>query len=1012
MKKRIIALSAALALSCTCIGEGTSFADYDYYSPYEYESDYELEAEKIFNKDGFEYLKNDDSIRILSYNGGNEKVVIPDHIDGLPVTDIQSYVFNNKDCPVKSLTIPGTIKNLPSYLCEMSDSLEEVIILPGVESLGAFSFSNCPLLKKVELPEGLLDLGDGQFSYSGIESISIPDSVKTIPYEFCSYCKELKEIKLSENITTINYSAFSDCTAIEHIDLPEGLEMIDGMAFAYCTSLKEITIPDSVKDIMYSAFLCCTSLEEVKLGSNLKFIDEGAFSRTKIKSIDIPASVINIGNGDKFPFSECKYLTDVNIDDDNNVYYDIDGVPFMADPFYGVDPDITERSDELLFIPIGKSGELSFPDYYDGYDKLFIGLNKNITSFSVSDSNKNYKSVDGCIYTKGGKEMVLFPTGRTGEFTIPEDVEVIRNAFQNVDLDKLTIPSGVKELNCCSISGKVGELIINSDELDIDGGRDVPEYWKYIRIVDSFYYSNEDYYNDDIDRNDLLVLHIGNEELELPGNCTLNASHIIGNNLKKLSFRSGSCVDIITLPKKTALTELSFSPDIDELYIKEGANVKELVLPKGKTVIKSRSFSNKKNLEKIYVKGSAVIDSLAFTDCDKLSSLVIDGTSSIGYNAFHSDTALEEVTFKQKAEIADHAFYGCSSLTNLNISDDSVLTDDAFCGCKSFMMLNGKEVVEGSSTEFAEEYDSFIRNNFYRGTDVGFLNRWILNNAKKVVSEVTDENMSDIEKAKALHDWVCNNTEYAKADNDDAENHADTSVFMDGIAVCEGYARTYNLLLNEAGLETCYVKTKDHAWNIVNIGGKNFHIDTTWDDVYGNYDWFMLSDEQILEPEGTHNEWRQFKPSPLHSFQTVELPKCDTVMGDINGDGAFTTHDIKLLGPYIAETPDYNVAADLDCNGKISAADISAGYKKLSITMGDVNEDGEASLADALCILQYTANSSKYGLSAKALRNADVYNNGDGVTPMDALAIQQLDAKIVNSLPCSYLIDGKTFSAE
>ena len=80
--------------------------------------------------------------------------------------------------------------------------------------------------------------------------------------------------------------------------------------------------------------------------------------------------------------------------------------------------------------------------------------------------------------------------------------------------------------------------------------------------------------------------------------------------------------------------------------------------------------------------------------------------------------------------------------------------------------------------------------------------------------------------------------------------------------------------------------------------------------------------------------------------------------------------------------------------------------------MGDVNEDGEASLADALSILQYTANSSKDGLSAKALRNADVYNNGDGVTPMDALAIQQLDAKIVTSLPCSYLIDGKTFSAE
>ncbi len=59
---------------------------------------------------------------------------------------------------------------------------------------------------------------------------------------------------------------------------------------------------------------------------------------------------------------------------------------------------------------------------------------------------------------------------------------------------------------------------------------------------------------------------------------------------------------------------------------------------------------------------------------------------------------------------------------------------------------------------------------------------------------------------------------------------------------------------------------------------------------------------------------------------------------------------------------------------------------------GDSNCDGETGLADALLILQNNANSGKYQLSNTGIFNADVYNTGDGVTPMDALEIQKRDA--------------------
>ena len=62
---------------------------------------------------------------------------------------------------------------------------------------------------------------------------------------------------------------------------------------------------------------------------------------------------------------------------------------------------------------------------------------------------------------------------------------------------------------------------------------------------------------------------------------------------------------------------------------------------------------------------------------------------------------------------------------------------------------------------------------------------------------------------------------------------------------------------------------------------------------------------------------------------------------------------------------------------------------------GDANEDGKVSISDAVAILQSIANSEKYGLSEQGAKNADVYNNGDGVTGADAATVQLVDAKII-----------------
>ncbi len=74
------------------------------------------------------------------------------------------------------------------------------------------------------------------------------------------------------------------------------------------------------------------------------------------------------------------------------------------------------------------------------------------------------------------------------------------------------------------------------------------------------------------------------------------------------------------------------------------------------------------------------------------------------------------------------------------------------------------------------------------------------------------------------------------------------------------------------------------------------------------------------------------------------------------------------------------------------------------ILWGDANLDKKVTVADAVAILQSLANKDKFALKPQGAKNADVYDNGDGITGNDALTIQQIDAKKIkqSDLPVSY----------
>ena len=97
---------------------------------------------------------------------------------------------------------------------------------------------------------------------------------------------------------------------------------------------------------------------------------------------------------------------------------------------------------------------------------------------------------------------------------------------------------------------------------------------------------------------------------------------------------------------------------------------------------------------------------------------------------------------------------------------------------------------------------------------------------RAVVDEVIQPGMDDFEKAIALHDWLVLNAEY---DLRYKEYYAD-GVLLKGRGVCNSYALAYELLCKKAGLKCGYIRSKTHAWNVVRLSGKWYHIDCTWDD--------------------------------------------------------------------------------------------------------------------------------------------------------------------------------------
>lgn len=134
-----------------------------------------------------------------------------------------------------------------------------------------------------------------------------------------------------------------------------------------------------------------------------------------------------------------------------------------------------------------------------------------------------------------------------------------------------------------------------------------------------------------------------------------------------------------------------------------------------------------------------------------------------------------------------------------------------------------------------------------------------------IISEIlaaASAGANDYEKVKIVHDYLVNtityDTEAAEGQEDSltAKRNSIYSALVEKTAVCGGYARSFQLILDRLGIPCTTVsgtseRNLPHAWSLAMIGGEYYLFDVTWDDSGEavSYTYFAITTEEM---EKTH----------------------------------------------------------------------------------------------------------------------------------------------------------------
>ena len=255
-------------------------------------------------------------------------------------------------------------------------------------------------------------------------------------------------IRLSRYPCTVTISKYSGNS--EEVIVPDNIggipvNAIGCLAFKDCKNLVSITLPQSLTSIEFAAFYGCEKLE------NIRF----------------PKSLVNTGQN---LFPGCYSLKEIDVDKQNPDYTSCEGVLF--------DKNCTT----LIIYPPGREGDYTIPDsvntiqtfvFVDCRKLSLLNIPKDIMSihieafnncvklrgFIVDENNPRYSSIDGVLFDKEEKTLLVYPKGKVNKnYIVPDRVTRIRNgAFRECKrLSSIILPERLELIEAKAFCGCEG----------------------------------------------------------------------------------------------------------------------------------------------------------------------------------------------------------------------------------------------------------------------------------------------------------------------------------------------------------------------------------------------------------------------------------------------------------------------------------------------------------------------------------------------------------------------------
>lgn len=245
-------------------------------------------GEQVNPASDFAYTADGGEVTITDYIGTSEHVLIPDTIDGLPVTALGHRAFYEKT--VTTVVVPDSVTEIGAACFSGDNYLVSLKLPDGLKRLPPASLESCMRLYDFDLPQSLEKIYSSVFEFNYyLTHLTLPSSLTEIEQlnfiglyglQSLTLAEDNEAFKLDETnglLMTADGTrllhCFSDIVPAEEIILPEGVKIVDPFAFHYDYDVKRIVLPEGVETIGAMAFAMCPNLTEIV----------------------IPASVTNIG---------------------------------------------------------------------------------------------------------------------------------------------------------------------------------------------------------------------------------------------------------------------------------------------------------------------------------------------------------------------------------------------------------------------------------------------------------------------------------------------------------------------------------------------------------------------------------------------------------------------------------------------------------------------------------------------------------------------------------------------